>query len=631
MLDLMRKHASGWLVKIIFGLIIIVFVAWGVNFTAKNDNVVAYVNEEPITVREFGHAYDQSLRRLKAQSPQVTSEDLKKAQFKQAVLARLINTRLMEQQAQSLGLDVSATEIRQVIQSIPAFQNEDRRFDFDRYKAVLAQEGQSAPQFENSMRQDYVVQRLMSYLGLPGIATDAQARNLYDYLLQKAVVEYVLFDAKEFLDKTAVKDEEITEFYQNNQELFVKPAQIQINYLSFTPEDLASSETIPDEDIKAYYETHQAQFTHPESVKVRHILIAVDEDASPQDVQKAKEKAEKLLARLKIGADFAKIAEKNSDGPSAERGGEIGWMTRGQMVKPFEDAAFELQPGQISDPVRTRFGWHLIKIEEHEPEGVSPLEKVRNEIRDILAEEQASDRVTALLDKAMEQASAGAKLEDIAKNLDLRVKQSDLADLQTLRNAFGMTEEAAQTLFNRPVGMIADTPLAIEDGYLLAEKITENPESVQPLADVRGAVEKRLQTDKAQALALEQARAALKRLQDPAQAPKELKALSAKIQTSEPFGRKGFIPGLGASPLLAGEAFDAKVGAWLPEAYEMNSGAVIAKLDRMVPASAEDWDAQKERWTDTLSDQMQREVVAAFLTEVRDKSDIQVVQPDMLQ
>jgi peptidyl-prolyl cis-trans isomerase D len=631
MLDLMRKHASGWLVKIVFGLIIIVFVAWGVNFTSKNNNVVAYVNDEPITVREFGRAHDQALRRLKAQNPQISNEDLRKAQFKHSVLGRLINTRLMEQQAQALGLSVSAPEIREVIQNIPAFQNEDHRFDFDRYKAILAQEGQTAPDFENSMRQDYVVQRLMSYLGLPGIATQRQGRTLYDYLLQKAVIDYVLFDAEDYMHVVGVTDKEINDFYQNNQKLFIKPAQIQINYLSFTPEDLASSEEISDEDIKAYYETHQDQFTHPESVKVRHILIAVDEDASPQDVQKAKRKTEKLRSRIKIGEDFAKVAEKNSDGPSAVQGGDIGWMTRGQMVKPFEDTAFELQPGQVSEPVRTRFGWHLIKVEEHESEGVSSLDEARQEIHGILAEEQASDRVTVLLDKAMEQASAGSKLADIAQNLNLQVKQSDLSDLQTLRNAFGMTEEAAQTLFNRPVGMIADTPLSIEKGYLLAEKVTETPVAVQPLEDVRDAVEKKLKTDKARAMALEQAQAALKKLQDPEQTAKERRALSAKIQTSEPFGRKGFIPGLGSSPLLAGQAFDAKEGQWLPEAYEVNAGAVIASLDRLVPASEDDWEEQKERWLAMLSEQRQREVVSAFLTELRNKADIEVVQPDILQ
>jgi peptidyl-prolyl cis-trans isomerase D len=481
------------------------------------------------------------------------------------------------------------------------------------------------------MRQDYVVQRLMSYLGLPGIATQRQGRTLYDYLLQKAVIDYVLFDAEDYMHVVGVTDKEINDFYQNNQKLFIKPAQIQINYLSFTPEDLASSEEISDEDIKAYYETHQDQFTHPESVKVRHILIAVDEDASPQDVQKAKRKTEKLRSRIKIGEDFAKVAEKNSDGPSAVQGGDIGWMTRGQMVKPFEDTAFELQPGQVSEPVRTRFGWHLIKVEEHESEGVSSLDEARQEIHGILAEEQASDRVTVLLDKAMEQASAGSKLADIAQNLNLQVKQSDLSDLQTLRNAFGMTEEAAQTLFNRPVGMIADTPLSIEKGYLLAEKVTETPVAVQPLEDVRDAVEKKLKTDKARAMALEQAQAALKKLQDPEQTAKERRALSAKIQTSEPFGRKGFIPGLGSSPLLAGQAFDAKEGQWLPEAYEVNAGAVIASLDRLVPASEDDWEEQKERWLAMLSEQRQREVVSAFLTELRNKADIEVVQPDILQ
>ncbi|MFW5837768.1 MAG: peptidylprolyl isomerase, partial [Desulfovibrionaceae bacterium] len=320
MLDLMRRHASSWLVKVIFGLIIIVFVAWGVNFSATDDKVIAYVNDEPITVQEFGRAYEQSLQAVREQNPDVTSDQLKQAGFKQSVLGRMVNTLLMEQEARKLGLTVSSREVRHMIQNIPAFQ-EQGRFDFNRYQALLQQQGQSAPQFEASMREDFMIQRLMTYLGLPAQATDQRARSLFDYLRKKAVVDYVLFESKNLLDDISVSDEEIQQFHQANQDRFIEPAKISIDYLAFTPEELAAYETVPEADVKAYYNAHKDQFDNPESVKVRHILIAVDENASAEEDQEAEAKAEKLLSRIRIGEDFAKLAEKHSDGPSANRGG----------------------------------------------------------------------------------------------------------------------------------------------------------------------------------------------------------------------------------------------------------------------------------------------------------------------
>jgi peptidyl-prolyl cis-trans isomerase D len=630
MLDFMRKHASSWLVKVIFGLIIVVFVAWGVNFSATDDKVIAYVNEEPITVREFGRAYEQSLQQVREQNPDISSEALQQAGFKKSVLGRLINTMIMEQEAEKLGLTVSAREVRHLIRNIPAFQNEEQRFDYKLYEARLARQGQSAPQFEASMREDFMIQRLIDYIGLPGRVTERKARQLFNYLRQKAVVDYAVFRTEAFLDQVSASEEEIQEIYTNNQDRFRQPARIQIRYLAFTPEDLAAYETVPEEDVEAYYASHQEKFKHPESLKVRHILIKVDQDASEDKEQQARRRAEKLLSRIKVGEDFAELAEKHSDGPSADQGGDLDWMTRGQMVEPFEAAAFDLETGEVSEPVRTRFGWHLIKVDERKPAGVHPLEEVREEIHDLLAEEQASAKVTDLLDEAMAQAAAGASLDEIAQNLDLQIKESELSSLKTIRNAFGMTKEAVEMLFNRPVGMIADMPLAIENGYLLAEKVQEKPASVLPLDKVKDNVEQMIKTDKAKKLARRQAQQALDKLTEQENSSPAA-VLDTGLTTSEPFGRRGFIPTLGKSPQLASAAFDAEPGRWLPKPYEVAAGYVVARLDHRIPAPDEEWKKQKERWMQTLTNQQQQDIVGAFLQQVRSETTVEVVQPDMLK
>ncbi len=204
-----------------------------------------------------------------------------------------------------------------------------------------------------------------------------------------------------------------------------------------------------------------------------------------------------------------------------------------------------------------------------------------------------------------------------------------MSTVEHIRNAFGMTEEAAQTLFNRPVGMIADMPLAIENGYLLAEKLEEQAEMVQPLEDVRAQVEDMLKEQKAKELAQQLAQEILARLQDPEQAGQVLQDL--EVKTSEPFGRRGFIPELGRSPQLAAAAFDAQEGVWLDQPFEVSSGYLIARLDHVVPAADEEWTEQKERWTQALTEQQQQEVYAAFLSQLRSEAKIEVTQPRLIQ
>ncbi len=629
MLDSIRKNAQSWGVKLLFAIIILVFVFWGIgSFQGDRTSVLVKVNDAPILIKDFSVAYERSLEELRQQNPNVTVEELKAMQFRQQVMWRLINRLLLQQEAAKLGVTVSPRELKQAVTRVPAFQNEQGRFDPELYKQVVRYQRTSLGQFEKGFKEDLVLSKLREYVTLPASSTEAEARDLFSYLRDQRVIDYILFERADYLKKVKATEQEIQTFYNENSALFQVPPRVSIEYLLFTPQSLGKAVEVRDEEVKAFYDAYADRyFLEEERVKIEHILVKVEATASPEEDERARVKAAGLYQRLKKGESFKKLAKAYSEGPSAAQGGELGWITRGQTVPPFEEVAFALKAGEISEPVRTDFGWHIIRVEERRDARQLPFEEAREQALTMVVEEKAGEKITAMLDDALDQALMGVALEDVARDLGIELRDSGLFSQDQAPAGLGPKDLA--TLFSTPPATLIDKPLSVEGGYMLARVTEVQPESVSPLAVVKAQVVSQIKDIGAGELARKDAEALIAKLK---KGGKLSKKQSARLTETKPFGRQGFISGLGMNQGLVAAAFNImKIGTWLPAAYQVRSGYVVARLKDSISQDQATWDKEKALWSGSISQGKKQDLFQAFVMGIQGKAVVEIVSPEVLE
>ena len=627
MLEFIRQNAQSWGIKVLFGIIILVFVFWGVgSFRGTQKQVLATVNDREIGTKEFFRTYEQQLQQLRQRQGEVSYDRLKQMDFKQQIFQRMIDSILLLDQARNLGMFATSAEIRGAVMNMEVFQDESKRFDSSRYEALLRANQMTPVQFEADVQTDLVKQKLQSYVLSPVQVAEAEARELFAYVQEKAVMEYVSFQRSDFMDQVQVDEQEIQSFYQDNQEQFREPAKMAMEYLLLTPEHVARYQQVSDEEIASSYEQNREAYARPEQVKASHILVRLDQEASAAEEQEARARIETARARLDQGESFASVAKDLSEGPSSGEGGDLGWFGRGSMVPAFEDEAFSLEPGQVSSVVRTRFGLHLIRVEDKRKAGYRPLEEVRDEIRQRIAEDKAADRLDDLLDQALEILLAKGDLEAVAGELGVELQDSGLFSKARGPRGLEIEPEDLESLFAMQEGMVTDTPLLLKNGYLLARKTESVASSIKPLDQVKSGIVQQLKQEQALKRAEQSAQSALDRV---LQAGGDL-SKDHEIRTSEPFNRRGFVPGLGSNPELASDLFTAARGQWLDTTYQVDGAVILARLKERVPAGDEQWQEQKSYWMSAMNRTRAQAFLEAYLQGLRDRAEIEVLTPEIL-
>jgi peptidyl-prolyl cis-trans isomerase D len=631
MLDAIRKNAQSWIVKALFAIIVLVFVFWGVGgFRGQEKSILATVNETPIETKAFFMAYDQERQRLRKQQPDITQETLERIDLKGQVFKKMVNNLLLLDLAHKIGLFVSVDELRKKITTMKVFQDTNHTFDANRYQAILQANNLSPNQFENNMQQDLLLQKMQDLLLTPVDQENiSKAKDFFSFLQEKVSMQYVLFDWHEYLDQVSITPDESKQFYDEHQEDFRQEAQIQIKYLLLTPETLSSSVEIDPLEIKKYYTNHQDQFKREEKVKARHILLKLNNNATQQEINATQKKIAHLKELLEKGQDFTELAKNHSEGPSASQGGDLGWFGRGSMTPPFEKAAFALKEGQISDPVKTRFGFHLIKVDKRQEPGISPFEEVKQKIKDQLRKDKATDQLEDSLDQALEILTTTGDLKQAATHSGLELKTSGLFTRNSGPKDLALPQEAQDTLFSLNKGEITDYPIFVDNGYLLAEKTQEKESHIKDFEQVTTEIERQLKEEKAQEAARQAAQTFLdksKATEQEINPPKQF-----QIQTSAPFSRQGFIPGLGVNKELAHDCFSTQSHDWLSQVYQVSQGYLVAKLKERISPDAEIWEQQKSMWIANITQRTKQEFLQAILQGLRDKANITINAPNVLE
>lgn len=634
MLDILRQGAQSWGIKVLFGIIIAVFVlAFGMDRSGNDARtVVATVNDAPILLKHFHESVQRNTERARSQNPGLTAEFLAQIRFKEQILNDMITQELLRQKALEWGVVVSNEELAREIHLIPAFQNEADTFDPQKYTTVLNANHLTPGQFESEYAQGLLMDKVRSYIALPGRVSDEQAKDLYDYGRSTTSLSTITYPWEHFSAAGNATDEQIEAYYSAHKDQFAVPAKAKVAYLVLSPETLATPGAISTAEARDYYTQHKDRFAIEEQVNARHILIRVESEAKKEAVEDAEKKIKTAQKELAAGVPFAEVAAKYTEDPSGmANGGSLGWFGRGRMVKEFEDAAFSTPKGSVSEPVRSSFGFHLIFVEDHKDAGFRPFEDVASAIQRTLAQDQAAETLHDQLDHALELLLTGSNLAAIASQIgkSTAVQTTDFFDKNNgPAELAGLSAESKTTLFDLPVNASTETPLLLDEGYVLATKLENTPATTTPLDEVRPAITAAVLREEALQLAKAAADADLKALINT--------GLLANGDTPAPietpsFTRQGDIPGLGQSTELATAAFSTQAGNWLAVSYRIDNGYVIAKANGVTPPSVEDWEKNKELWIMSLNQRAEDQAVQAFLTDLRAQAEVRILNPAALE
>ncbi len=625
MLDGIRANAQSWGVKLAFGIIIIVFVFWGIGSYTGPKGYVATVNDMHITEIEFQKVYGSMEQNLRASYPDLTPELLKGLQLEQQVLQRLVMKKLLESEAERIGLEISPYELRLAVQDMPYFLNKDGKFDKDEYLRVLKASGLTPAQFESGLREDMLPEKLQELLTAGAWGSPEEARLRYMYERQKRSVDYILFPLADYIAASAPSDAEIQTAYEARAAQYALPARVKLQYVLLDPEKMADPSAISEEALSAAYETRKAQFADPEKVHARHILIRVGEGAPEAEVKKAEKSAGDIAAKIRGGEDFIEAAKKYGQDPSAAQGGDLDFFTREQMVKPFADAAFSLAAGELSAPVRTQFGFHLIKVEEKQAAKQRTLDEVKDELRAALAVEAATEALQAKTDAVLAAALSNGDMSSAAGRAGLQAAETALESADALAEDLGLRSIDMQVVMNTPAGTVVDSSFATQKGMLVIRVAESVPAMTKALEEVRGEIVDELTREKAMQAAMSAARAEGAKGVDTGE--------PERVKRSEFFGRDGNVPDLGfnmdmARAVFADDGKNAVSSAkWGTEPWSMNEGAVLVRLAAIEEPSAEDWKTAEPLFLSQLDSSRASVLFQNFVALLYGKADIRILSP----
>jgi len=502
MLSFIRDRAQGWIAWVIVGLLIIPFALWGVNEYVGNDGklVAATVNGTDIGQREFQQAfYDQRGRMQQMLGGQYDAQ-LFDPQIKQRVINELIDRELLLQNADDIGFHVSDQTVVATIQSIDAFR-EDGAFSANLYQQQLQTQGQSPTAFERRVKRIMTAEQLPDGLANSAFVTDAELDAVIRLEQQQRDFQYFVLNTSQFQDESLADDAAIKGYYEQHADRFLTTEKVRVEYVELSVAALKSDEEPSEEELREFYDTNQNQFSVEEERQVSHILIQVEENADEAAITMAREKAEDLVAKLNVGESFENLAKENSDDPgSSEMGGDLGYFGRGLMEPDFEEAAFSLKQGEVSEPVLTSFGYHIIKVTGIREKESKSFAEVRDEILAQFQNDAAERQYFELAEKLTNQAyEMPDSLRETADELGLELKQSPFFERRGGTGVFAnprivtvaYSDDVLKQGFN-------SEPLDVDENHVLVLRLLDHQKAAQrPLDEVKSQVKQSLLQDKA--------------------------------------------------------------------------------------------------------------------------------------
>jgi peptidyl-prolyl cis-trans isomerase D len=622
MLDRMRRHKS-WLkwslaiVCVSFVLLYIPsFLGDSTQGAASNSSVVASVDGREITAAQFRRVYQQQMQQYRqSYGANMDERLLKQLGIDQRIVQQMIQEEASLAEAKRLGITASDAEVRERILSLPAFQDNGRFIGDERYRQLLQMQNppMRPSDFEDQVRRGIVAEKLQAAVTGWITVSDKDVETEFRKRNEKVKLEVVNFPADKFRDGLTATDDEVAKYFDAHKDLYRVGEKRKVRFLTVDQEAMRAKATVTGQQIERYYNDNIQQYSTPEQVRASHILIKTTGKAEEDEA--AKKKAEDLLAQIKKGADFAELARKNSqDEGSAVKGGDLDFFPRGQMVPEFDKVAFELQPGQVSDLVKSQFGYHIIKVTDKRPATTKTLAEVRGQIEDQLKSEQAQAAAQKLADEVAGELKKPADFEKVAKARGLQTGESGLFLQDEPVAGIGFSPAVSQAAFSLKEGEVSDairTPQGFAFITVTGKQDAYIPKLDEVKAKVRDDVLKQKAIEKARATAATVAASAKNGDFD-----KAVKAAGLEPKTTDLIARGAPIGDAGVSPKLETAAFALPTGSVSDAVVTENGAAVVKVLERKDP-TPEEFAKERDNLRNELLGDRKQKFFAAYMTKAR--------------
>ena len=629
MLDTMRRHKN-WL-KWSLAIVVLAFIALyfpsfmndPTQIGASGSDVVATVDGKDIKGLDYQRRYQNQMAAFQQQyGSNINEQMLRQLGIDQQILQQMVDEQAALVEAERQGIRVSDEELAQQIFAIPALQENGRFIGETRYEQLLA--SQNPPMikstFEENLRRSMMIDKLRSALTDWVAISDADVEREYRDRNEKVKVQVVALTADKFRDKVMVSDADIASYYQAHQAEYRKGEQRKIKYVLIDRDQLRAKVTVTPQEIESYYNSNVQQFQTPEQVRASHILIKTD----GKNEADAKKQADDILKQAKApGADFAALAKKYSeDDGSKANGGDLDYFTRGRMVPEFEQAAFAMQPGQISDLVKSQFGFHIIKVVDKKPAATRSLDEVRAQIQQTLAaqrvEQQIADR-TRDLDARI---TTPADLDTVGKEQGATVAESAFFAREDPIPGLGPAPEVAAQAFQQKDGQVSKA-LQTPRGPIYFTVTGKKDPYVPKLEEVKDKVRDDVVKIKAAELSKQKAAEIASTLRSAKDFAAAAKAQGLEAKDSQLIARGSPLPDIGVSPEVDKVAFSLPANG-VSDPIPTSNGTVIVRVAERQDVTPDALRQAKESFRTQLLSERREAFFASYMAKAKQGMKIQV-------
>ncbi|MFV2060995.1 MAG: SurA N-terminal domain-containing protein [Gammaproteobacteria bacterium] len=505
MMQLIRDKAQGIFVWLIVAFIIITFATFGLSsYLSGSANVsVAVVNGQEILATEYDRAYQNFQQRLQQQQGANYRPDMFPESFvRQQVIDSLVTDLIFEQYLQDQDYSASATQVQSQLIKQSVFNGDNKKFSKARYREVLDQQSINVVSYENSIKKQIIQQQL--YKGIQGssFVLDAEVKQYEKLKNQQRDIGELRLSLAKFKNEVKISDDEIETYYKTHTSEYMTPEMVSVEYVELDLEKIAQNFTVADEEAKNYYSNNIKLYsTGNEQRKIRHILINVNKKT---DDETAKKQITALYDKIIAGAEFTEIAKKSSQDPgSSKQGGDLGLSSKGDNDKSFDEVAFSLKKNEVSKPVRSRFGYHLIKVDDIKSAKVTDFAEVKDKIKTELKKNKSEDGFYKDVDRMDQLAyESSGSLGPMKDELNLELKTSSLFSRSGGGGIFSDRRILDQIFSDDVLNQGRNSaPVELSESHYVVVRLAKKESAKQkPLETVKSAIKSRLLTDKANTL-----------------------------------------------------------------------------------------------------------------------------------
>jgi len=626
MLDRMRRHRN-WL-KWSLALVVLAFILLyipdflrGSATGAGLNDAVATVDGRNITVNQFRRAYQRQMQQYRAAyGANMDERLLKQLGIDQRIVQQLVEEEAAVAEARRLGISASDEEVTQRIVAIPAFQENGQFIGYDRYRQMLAM--QEPPvresEFEDQVRRSITVEKLQAaltnWITVPEteIAAEFKKRN------EKVKLAVVSFPVDRFKANVQATDAEVQAWFDAHAADYKIPEKRKVRYALVDVQSIRDRIQVSQQDVQRYYEDNQQQYSTPEQVRASHILLKTE----GKDDAAVKKEAADLSAKAKAGADFADLAKKFSqDESNNSKGGDLDFFGKGQMVPEFDTVAFAMKPGEISDPVKTQFGYHIIKLTDKKAATKRPLTEVQAQIEDQIKWQRAQDEAQKTADDLASKMKKPEDLDSVAKARGLTVAESGFFSKDEPIAGLGMAPAAAARAFEMKEGELSED-IRTPQGFAFITVTGKQDAYTPKLDEVRARVREDVLKQKAVEAARQQA-ATLAAQMKSGDFNAVAKGAGLEVKTTELISRGAAVGDAGVSPAIDAAAFSLPVGG-VTDPITTDTGAVVVKVLERKDPTPEEMKTGLPQTKDQLLNERRGRFYGSYMTKARDRMKVTV-------